>query len=366
MNTSEKIALIGTRFLHRKDVFAYQTYDEKKGLSYFIARDGRCSHVPPCEKGSCLSVSNVPISAPVIKSHLNGTITIAVFQLSAENDVSWMCLDVDLIKGEDDTDEMRARVEEHTITLAKKLVSLFGKGSFLVEQSGSKGYHLWVFFDKPVQAFYVLSLGRWIDESNQPPEGISVEVFPKQTTSRNLGSMVKLPLGIHKRTNNRCFFVNSSFDVLEDQWGSLASVRTITEKELLQVIQREKIEIVPTIRVDTTDGSTFGALPCMTRMMTEGLHEGIRDRGMLFLASWSKRRGIPHDVANTMMRRVNEKTKPPLSLWDLDKKVESAYHHDYSEFPCNLQEFDCFCSSRCRFFASKARERKGSGTISRD
>jgi hypothetical protein len=38
-------------------------------------------------------------------------------------------------------------------------------------------------------------------------------------------------------------------------------------------------------------------------------------------------------------------------------KLESAYSEDYSQFPCNDPLIDQYCSSKCRFFSGKLRER---------
>ena len=43
--------------------------------------------------------------------------------------------------------------------------------------------------------------------------GIEIETFPKQDKVTDLGNLMRLPLGVHKKTNNQAFFVDTSAPV---------------------------------------------------------------------------------------------------------------------------------------------------------
>lgn len=371
MNDNDKIALLRERFIHRSDVFSTQWYEDGK-MGYRAVREGTCIAIPPCKKGTCSHVRDVPLSDAHLREHLLGGMTIATYQLTDENTVKWLCFDVDLKKGM--SEELEGKVKGHTLALAKKLHQILGQGSFLVERSGSKGFHLWVFFSEPVPAFKVMALGKYVDGQIEHPFGIDVEVYPKQTRVHSYGNMVKIPLGIHRKTEVRCFFVDNQFKDHENQFEVLANVRNFTEKELDEIITKHEIVMSLSIRIDNQQVQSYGALPCMTNMMIEGLHEGARDEGFLRLASWMKRRGIPEDVAQVAIYRVNDKTKPSLDSNTVDRKIDNAYTNDHTEFPCNNSAFDLFCTSSCRYFQNKSdvrwrrlgKEGDGRGVISRD
>ena len=77
------------------------------------------------------------------------------------------------------------------------------------EDSGFKGMHLWIFFATPQPANEVIIFAKKILGAVGPPApGVSREIFPKESrvSPQALGSMMKLPMGIHKLTNKRCLF----------------------------------------------------------------------------------------------------------------------------------------------------------------
>jgi hypothetical protein len=358
------IDLFKQRFIHRSDVFSYQFFskDEKgERFGYARATAGDCPEQPPCPKKTCKHIWNVPLTNKQITLHLEGKMTLATYALAEDNTVRWMCLDVDITKARPDRPQIdpeiaRKRAQEHTITLAKRLNKVLGPNKILVEDSGSKGYHLWVFFSEPVQARYVLSFGEWLVQQATPPEGIHVEIYPKQQEAKNLGNMVKLPMGIHKRSGRRCEFVDGTFTPYEDQWKKLASVQTLTANDLQIIIQRNGVQLVHSIqtyRGETPDGS----LPCMVRIMDEGLVEGTRDHGIFALSIYLKDKGLPTWATQGICNTVNERSGDPLHADVIETKILSAYEGDYSIFPCNNDVLDGYCTSHCRFWTTKVRRR---------
>jgi len=136
----------------------------------------------------------------VVEQHLLGEVVIGAYTLRPDNTVFWMCFDVD------SSDLGKAR------DLTLKLSNLLQSIPHAIEFSGNKGYHLWVFFNKPAPAENVRALASEMREA--VGAGISgdphIEIFPKQdklTDSNPLGNLVKVPLGLHPVTKNRSMFV---------------------------------------------------------------------------------------------------------------------------------------------------------------
>ena len=361
MTTEEKIQLVTERFFHRKDTFAIQWHDENKGTGYYPARSGKCNHNPRCSKGKCPDVALLPLDKDVILKHLQGRRTLGVYQLAEDNTVRWGWIDVDGKKVE----EQQRR--EYTLAIAKSLAQHIGK-RFLVEDSGNKGYHLWVFFETPVEAKYVTALLRDVVKHVDPMDGLTTEVFPKQTNLHSFGNLVKLPLGIHQKTEQRCFFVNGNFEPHADQWDVLSRVPLLTQETLLALTKD-----LPLIEVNLTESPEISKFlqPCMHRMMTEGIGEGGRDEGMFRIACHLRSQGLNYDMAMNAMLSLNQLNRPPLTQDEVETKTQSAFSSGYKPLPCMVEALDSFFSSSCPLFAKKCEGRGYSisdakGRISRE
>lgn len=149
------------------------------------------------------SIYNPVMEAPnsrIVEQHLMGETILGAYTLRQDNTILWMCFDID-------SSNLQAAKD-----LTLKLSNLMTGIPHGIEYSGNKGYHLWVFFTKPVPAENVRSLANEMREqiggkiSGDP----HIEIFPKQdklTESNPLGNLVKVPLGIHPVTRNRSKFI---------------------------------------------------------------------------------------------------------------------------------------------------------------
>lgn len=178
-----------------------------------------------------------------LKSHLDGSNTYGVFNANTTN--KFITFDVDY------ADDMPA-ARWATMKLIDVLERDFNVRRFdmHVSISGDKGFHLDLFVDRmlpleTVQAFY----RNVLIEADLP--GNKVEFRPLW----NIG--VKLPLGIHQRTGNRCWFVDTetlapieSFDYLNDVQPMNADVIIDGAIELSVEQEAEFAEIER--RTDTT------------------------------------------------------------------------------------------------------------------
>jgi RNA-directed DNA polymerase len=188
--SEEDISLFQSLFRGRKDFFAYQWVDEK----------GRRGFYPV----------NRSLSQEELKNHLEGKKTLGLYLLDDEDRVSLAVIDIDISQKavlEYATDEqeskMLQRLTHHdAIRIASVCDDL--ELPVLIEDSGYKGRHLWFFFDSPVAAKLARSLLKFIAErAGKPSSGIHWEIFPNcdRLKGKEYGPLIKLPLGIHKRTN---------------------------------------------------------------------------------------------------------------------------------------------------------------------
>jgi len=151
-------------FFHRKDVFSTQ---QSKGM-YFPTRR--------------------PITLEDIQEHLDGKKTIGAYCLGLDNTVKWACIDID----------GAPEILDHLKKESLIIYELFKDLPRMLEFSGRKGFHIWIFFKRKVTADYAQRLLK----ARLNRIGLNHhEVFPKQTElneHRKYGNLVKVPLAIHR------------------------------------------------------------------------------------------------------------------------------------------------------------------------
>lgn len=146
------------------------------------------------------------LTVPMLKGHLDGIDTLGAYPLLQDNMVKWVAWDID-----SPDDLVTAR------KIAQQIISRISHLPYAVEFSGNKGYHVFLFLDKPVPATLAKAITEWVrDKEHLSKSGNPhVECYPKQaflgnsTDSRKaVGNMLKIPLGLHPASHNRSVFVN--------------------------------------------------------------------------------------------------------------------------------------------------------------
>jgi len=166
--TPEKILRL---FFYRSDVFALQ---QESGAYFPVKR---------------------PINIFDIIDHLEGRITVGAYCIGLDNKVKWCCVDIDGEETEEDLKRMR-----YTGSI---IYDLFPDFMRMLEFSGRRGYHIWIFFKEPTNA----TLAKSIVKARLNKAGLNrFEVYPKQTElneGRKYGNLVKIPLAKHRVSGKR-------------------------------------------------------------------------------------------------------------------------------------------------------------------
>lgn len=148
--------------------------------------------------------------------------TIGLYQLSLDNKVKWAVLDIDIKKEvwkqpDFNVDDWNEKLLKQ-VTLAKNIFDKAGVHS-LIEFSGNKGYHLWVFFDKEIDAGSVKDwMQKLFKDMKAADPAFDWEIFPKQAKLdeiKGLGNLVKAPLHLHKKSMKFSFFIDHQFNKIE-------------------------------------------------------------------------------------------------------------------------------------------------------
>lgn len=152
-----------------------------------------------------------------------------------------------------------------------------------LESSGRKGYHVWVLFREWHAAEDVRRVARNIAET----VGFKGEVFPKQAISRDLGNLVKLPLGKHRATGARSQFLGG--------FPHLTGTQTLIDA--VKALPPE----ATSGRVQTVGSSQF---PCLESIQLDPPHEGQRNVLLFHFAAHMRRAGLLDDATRAAMDSV--------------------------------------------------------------
>lgn len=202
-------------FAGRENCFARQWVDKSEGKQGYV----------PVRR---------PIEHSDVEEHMSGRKTYGIYLLDSNSYVRTAVIDADLRK------ELRqsTRKGEEKIIIKRECIYLFKRIKELssdvglhplIEYSGGKGYHFWYFFDPPIEASRAKSALEPLKKNLSPDlAAFTLEVFPKQNTlsGKGLGNLVKLPLGVHRLTGKRSFFMECHDRSPEAQLDFLRNVKT--------------------------------------------------------------------------------------------------------------------------------------------
>ena len=149
----------------------------------------RCDAYALQQGDGCYALRRREVTPEVVEAHLLGRITCGWYAINGRGECKWACLDADNEAGISDLQQAHQRLHG------------LGIVSYLEESRDGRG-HLWL-FTEPMAPKPLRALLRRVS----PPE---MEVFPKQDriNQRGYGSLVRGPLGIHRRTGERYGFLD--------------------------------------------------------------------------------------------------------------------------------------------------------------
>jgi hypothetical protein len=176
-----------------------------------------------------------PVTEELIRRHLRGELTIGLYATTPLGDqVKWVCLDSDIAGGLGQIARVARTLRERGI-------------DSLLEHS-RRGGHLWVFL-REAPTIAAREFARQVVEE----ERLEVEVYPR--TEEGL-SLVRAPLGIHRKTNRRYPFLDPETlePVSTTILGNLEYLTTVEQvgasklaQELAQVLRRVEKPAVSTV-----------------------------------------------------------------------------------------------------------------------
>lgn len=228
MDINEKTKLLRARFISRDDVFYFRENAERNGYK---------KETPVDDNDTCIA------------NHIEGTYHIGSYNIFNSTQVKCAVLDFDI----NDESKMN-EVKDCLLQFRKRCKDQYSI-KFHIEISKSRGFHLWIFFDRPVDAgtirkilHYLVESFCWEDVSPFVSSMINLETFPEifpksdSVEAGSFGSCSLLPLHGESVKNQKTVFIDESGEISLDQWAYLATAE-ITAPETLETLM-ERIPIV--------------------------------------------------------------------------------------------------------------------------
>lgn len=211
----------------REDVYARQWYSPQRGEG---------GYAPVRE----------PLTPRQLRQHFLGDVTLGVYPIRLDGTCVFCALDVDLTRAALEEaqrqHELARVVREELRTATVEIASRLQAAGLphLIEDSGYKGRHFWMFLAAPEPAATLVALGRAVMAMIATAIGphLALEWFPKASRpgTRGLGNLIKLPLGVHRRTGRRSVLLDAQGNVVVRPWETLRNQPRLARDVILRVI----------------------------------------------------------------------------------------------------------------------------------
>jgi hypothetical protein len=279
MKKEDKVKLWRKRFNGRSDVFGqiFTTIEPgkkkpKKGVTpvyvpkYRYDKEIRKEAIKTAESADQLYE---PLTDDKVEAHIDGRMEVMIYLPRLDGTTNFFALDFDFIHGFNETQKVSKALTYHKIP-------------HVIARSTTKGHHIYVFFDKPVQAFYVHNFVKAIYEDlgyqeqvanktiiGQDEQGKDIrwqnpEIFPKTTrisTFTSTGYGIKPAMYGKAMKQNQCCFVDINDKVIggsgtsDDQWEYLKNAKEMNADKFIEILKDLGIEIDEDLRMSETRGA---------------------------------------------------------------------------------------------------------------
>lgn len=240
----EMVTAFASLFVHRWDSYAIQ----QRNGSYWRESE--------------------PLTLPIIESHLRGLWTLGTYVLDTSSCCTFAVLDADQNDG--------------LMVLAVIANDLALQGVPTLLEESRRGGHLWIHFAAPTPAAIVRAwLSPYADDGG-------LELYPKQDvlTLGGWGSLIRVPLGIHRRSRGWYPFLQVTPEY------EMVPVADTIEANCQWVIQHIERVMVPETRVMSAPLTTVEAAPPVPGLATAPAHRNRDENTGGIIRSWCRAQDI--------------------------------------------------------------------------
>jgi superfamily II DNA or RNA helicase len=316
LSNSEKVALFGSLFRGREDVFPRRWENASTGKSGYAPAchnewiRGICEK-PRIKCSNCPNQAFVRVSEDILRSHLQGRNVAAsgradpfvagVYPLLADETCWFLAVDFDKQSWQRDSLAFLATCGDKSVPAA------------LERSRSGNGAHVWIFFSEPVPASEARKLGsHLVTETMERCPDLGFEsydrFFPSQDTmpAGGFGNLIALPLQNGPRQNNNSIFVDDELRPYDDQWAYLSSLRRMSRTQVFNLAERASAAgriMGVRLPLDDDDEEPWIASPSRKKPTQPVLGE-IPESVELVLGNqvYIKRSSLPPSLVNNLIR----------------------------------------------------------------
>lgn len=238
----------------------------------------------------------------LIQKHLDKEEVLGAYTVNPGNTVRWIAWDIDSKLGIEKAREIARKISdflrEHKIP-------------HVVEFSGSKGYHVWIFLVEQTDAKRAKEFGEKLrDYFGFSKSGkLHVEVYPKQSALEKdeIGSLLRLPLGRHPKTFKEAKFVST------DQWEdgpALEPENFFSQRTDIGTLEATVEELDPTQKI--------------ANLLADYWDSGQRHDITLCTSGMAAQAGMPQEKMEDVINAIHA-IVPQGNVDDQLKAVETTY-----------------------------------------
>jgi hypothetical protein len=266
--------------------FAFSDTDCARFVSIFAGRENlHARQWVGEEKKTGYTPIPEPFTSLVAKNHFQGSITVGIYPIRLDGTCTFFAIDLDINKNalekaarsRDWAAQLRQKMKSLSLDLLQRLRALGLDPLF--EHSGYKGRHFWCFLEQPETASTLHQLGKllmaWLQPALTPD--FHLEFFPKQSElkGKGLGNLIKVPLGLHRRTGHRAHLLDDSGQPLPSPFNCLQSLtrhprgKIIGLIDTLKTAERHSSQTAPQKETAEIHPKTHETLPQPSRVPME-------------------------------------------------------------------------------------------------
>ena len=302
-----QISLFRALFRGREDVYSVR-WEGRKGNSGYSPACANEWDFTFCGKPKmkCVDCENrrfIPVTDEVIRNHLIGKHTIGVYPLLLDETCCFIAVDFDKKTWQEDT------------LIFLDACGQMGVPTALERSRSGKGGHVWIFFDRPVEASLARKFGcailtRAMERRHQIGLDSYDRFFPSQDTmpKGGFGNLIALPLQRGPREKGNSVFLNQEFEVYPDQWLFLSSIKRVKSEEVEAIVREaSRNGTIIGVRISLTDGEAHEdpwALPPSKRKMEKPIQGPLPKTVRIVQGNliYIEKKGLPPGMLNRLIR----------------------------------------------------------------
>ena len=201
------------------------------------------------ESGKYITVKT-PLTVEMVRTMLEGGYSLGTYQQQYMNDkLKWICFDFDTDKKNNNDAEISELKNLYVIPFLEKLHEK--DISYVVEYSGRRGFHVWIFFSQIISKdlAYSITYNLIGDIYNkiQRSDKYGIDLFPKTFSGKvpnKYGLQVKIPLSRHKASGTYSYFIKDIAGFNNEKRYSLDMEFLNEQIEIVEAIKENEISDV--------------------------------------------------------------------------------------------------------------------------